>query len=82
MPAETSRLLFSFAATPQYERFLKRLHKKLAAAGYTVADNPLKIADLAIVELALKHGLIAPRRTVKTGGKRAGSGRKSEGAVE
>lgn len=78
---EPTRLLFSFLASPAYERFLKRLHKKLAVAGTTCPDDPLRIAELAIATLGLQHGLLAPARTAGVGGKRAGAGRKPKTAA-
>jgi hypothetical protein len=74
MPESTR--LFTFAATPKYRRALKEFAKALKAEGRTIPDDPLRLAEFAIVDAALRRGIMMPERTPGIGGKRAGAGRK------
>lgn len=77
--AESARL-FTFSATPAYKASLKRLAGALRAEGHAVTDDPLRLAEFAIAELAKRRNVEMPPRTPGIGGKRTGAGRKPKAA--
>jgi hypothetical protein len=66
MPSEHP-FLVALRGTPEYARYLDRLHKAVRASGVQLGDGPNALAEYALTVLGLRYNLISPARMPKPG---------------
>jgi hypothetical protein len=72
MPSTSNRkILIALRGTEEYARFLDRLRAKVRKSGGP-GESLSDIAEVAIADLAAKHGLNPPRRTLPLGSNQHG----------
>lgn len=73
-PKSNLTRLATLEGTEAYCCYLDRLSKALAAEGRPPGSH-LRLVEIALAELGSRHGLVAPPRAPKLGGRRPGAGR-------